>query len=255
MGVGGDSPEWHSCSFDSLHWPCQPCKRSGAGEPDSSAAQTPHADPEDTLALAWGSWLPSSLPRADDWAMRGLRKKGPGFASHAFTQGQIAPSEAVHRQPRDDLHHWAEGQALCRLWGQPRVPLPALLSPPSHRLCALGSPGPGWQASITLPEGRPPRRGFRTGFPPCVKDPAAGVSDVRAGLESMVTTNAFVHSHWAKMPAKAVLGCVKINKGKSHLKQSWGELPSGPVVILLKGMQGVWLLAVQKPVNRPGWWK
>ena len=71
----------------------------------------------------------------------------------------------------------------------------------------------------------------------------------------MVTTNAFVHSHWAKMPAKAVLGCVKINKGKSHLKQSWGELPSGPVVILLKGMQGVRLLAAQKPVNRPGWWK
>ena len=71
-----------------------------------------------------------------------------------------------------------------------------------------------------------------------MKDPAAGVSDVRAGLESMVTTNAFVHGHWAKMPAKAVLGCVKINKGKSHLKQSWGELPSGPVVMLLKGMPG-----------------
>ena len=71
-----------------------------------------------------------------------------------------------------------------------------------------------------------------------MKDPAAGVSDVRAGLESVVTANAFVHGHWAKMQAKAVLGCVKTNKGKSHLKWSWGDLPGGPVVMLLKGMHG-----------------
>ena len=171
MGVGGDSPEWHRCSFDSLHWPCQPRKRSGAGEPDSSAAQTSHADPEDALALAWGSWLPSSLPRANDWAMRGLRKKGPGFASHPFTQGQIAPSEAVHRQPRDDLHHWAGGQALCRLWGQPRVPLPALLSPPSHRLCALGSPGPGWQVKYNPSRRQASMKGFWNWIPTLCEGP------------------------------------------------------------------------------------
>lgn len=190
MGVGGDRE--HSGSSDSLRGQAS-SQRSGAGEPDSSAAQTLHPDPEDDL-LPWrggpGSTQPSKglltgqwPEKEGSWVWLLIPSPRVRLLQVKLFTGSPETTCITGQKARNAVP--ALGTALC-------AP-PALLSPPSHRLCALGSPGWASRPSITLPEGRPPPRDFGTACPPCVKDPAAGVSDVEEDWESMETTNAFVH--------------------------------------------------------------
>lgn len=114
-----------------------------------------------------GEWAPSSLPRANSWAIRELRKKGLGF-----TRGQLAQSGAVHRAAQ------RRPASLSRRPGAaPAVGAVPHASTRPCRLCALGSPGRGRQIQYNPSRRQTIRKGFWNWIPNLCEDsmdPAAG---------------------------------------------------------------------------------
>lgn len=134
-----------------------------------------------------------------------------GSHSHSFSQDQVAQRKAVTQR--------TQSVSCVQLQGQPHVP--ALANTPSSKLCVLGSPGQGQQIKCN-----PSRRQTIWNWIPSLcedsVDPAAtGGEGVRTGSNSTRTADTLIHDHWASPRLWAMLGGMKINTEKPHLKWSW----------------------------------